>query len=788
MILSAIAVGLLLSFPAVGSWPCLDTIAPRQPVHSLPEVIIRKNRAQAKQQGDTLTYDAAMYRQPGTFKLLDLLPQVPGFRVDASGKIFFNGKEISRILIDGDDLTEERYTLLSRNFRASLLQNFQLIRRYQSKRLLQQLSTSEDIALNLTLKEEIKNKLTGSLKIEKGMRKDAQTDAELMRMTAASKQLVFANNNNTGHAGVVGKAESVSLSASNTQYHSGPLFPLSVYTHPALSSSYLNRNGDVSALGLLTFSAGRFNKIRLNLEKERIKESGSASRQREIHFMDAGLLSINTSSHHILTRENRGLSIRMQRDKGSNTTSGYFFRVHAASIGSSYFERRDARSVLDCIVKGQYGLSSLQWEQEWTKKLRNNAVVQIEHGLSTQRQSRTAQQEKTETLASDLITGSGILNHRGTRFYSQLTVHQMYRNWKTRYGIRTTLEYIRSSAAANLIHVQLYKNYFFVHGSKPFAKKWNRELQFAGGMAYWQKPGLNNLQTPIFHFDHAIAFRPRPLERYAFGLTLQKKAMDLSAIYAGPFLDERGMLLHGLDSIFFPTTISVHVDLMRMDLYKGLTASVNGKFSLVKHQPAEAYFVNSARDGKSYFLANGEQLFFVSGQLEKFFFPLHVKYRAIASYRFHRSPQQLNGVERHVFFSTFDLEQRIRSAWKLFFNIEFTHGITGHQVYLSPSNPLFNGAVYKKQIGIKFLFASSSSPVFGELHLSTLRYNHLQPFLMGDAAFGWRISSRWHVSFSLSNVFDQTVFREATAAFYGNLIQTTLLVRRRGLIGLQWSF
>ena len=104
----------------------LDTVPPGRKVGELPGIVIKRNQPMAKASGDTLQFDAKRYLKPEAFRLEDLVKNIPGFRVDDNGRIYFNGKEISRIMVDGDDLAGEQYKLLSRNLKALMVDSLRL--------------------------------------------------------------------------------------------------------------------------------------------------------------------------------------------------------------------------------------------------------------------------------------------------------------------------------------------------------------------------------------------------------------------------------------------------------------------------------------------------------------------------------------------------------------------------------------------------------------------------------------------------------------------------------------
>jgi hypothetical protein len=53
--------------------------------------------------GDTIEYDAASFKVEKDAKVEDLLKVLPGITMDGSGKIIAQGKEVKKVLLDGEE-------------------------------------------------------------------------------------------------------------------------------------------------------------------------------------------------------------------------------------------------------------------------------------------------------------------------------------------------------------------------------------------------------------------------------------------------------------------------------------------------------------------------------------------------------------------------------------------------------------------------------------------------------------------------------------------------------------
>ena len=82
-------------------------LSPKQTI--LKEVTVKT--PSLTQRGDTLTYSLRAFSGEGDYRLRDALKKLPGIDVAESGKIKYQGKEISNFYIEGLDLLGGKYNI-----------------------------------------------------------------------------------------------------------------------------------------------------------------------------------------------------------------------------------------------------------------------------------------------------------------------------------------------------------------------------------------------------------------------------------------------------------------------------------------------------------------------------------------------------------------------------------------------------------------------------------------------------------------------------------------------------
>ncbi|WP_455636251.1 TonB-dependent receptor [Parabacteroides sp.] len=196
---------LFVSVSLLGYQAQRKTVRPGQPllfelepqVFSLKEVEIRPGRVWGRQ--DTINYDVTQFLSPKDQSIKDVLRKLPGIDIDDLGKISYNGKEITNFYVEGLDLTNGKYKQISENLRADAVQNVQVMENHQPIRVLQKKIKTEDVALNLKLKPEFRDRwlinMEGALGASPLLWKGG---ADALQISRKSQSAYLYKGNNTG--------------------------------------------------------------------------------------------------------------------------------------------------------------------------------------------------------------------------------------------------------------------------------------------------------------------------------------------------------------------------------------------------------------------------------------------------------------------------------------------------------------------------------------------------------------------------------------------------------------
>lgn len=296
----------------------------------LTEIEVR-SRPRIDSYGDTLSYDVGSFARAEDRTIGDVLKNMPGMEVSESGQIKFNNKPISNFYIDGDDLLADKYAIGTKTIPHSMVQKLEVMQNHQPLKVLRNKMLSDQVAINLVIKDEAKLKLTGQAKLGAGLPHQYDGELNTILFNKKFKMLNVAKANNIG----------VDLSSDFTSFGlisrgSRPSALLSAGMGvPPLSKSryYLNQSGSLNANNLVNLSNGLQLKTNIHLWVDR--NEMEASHRTEVFatgdtirfwenqamkqdpFLTEITLSANSNKDHYYFKNDLKLNYRGDRTRSS---------------------------------------------------------------------------------------------------------------------------------------------------------------------------------------------------------------------------------------------------------------------------------------------------------------------------------------------------------------------------------------------------------------------------------------------------------------------------------------
>ena len=127
----------------------------------LKEVQVKGSRITGR---DTVSFDLTRFANERDNNLKDVLKKLPGVDIEKNGRINYNGKPINRFTVEGLDLTGGKYNQLEENIKAKDVKKAEIIEHDQPIKVLQNKTFTDNIAMNIALKDSARGKLLHTIK------------------------------------------------------------------------------------------------------------------------------------------------------------------------------------------------------------------------------------------------------------------------------------------------------------------------------------------------------------------------------------------------------------------------------------------------------------------------------------------------------------------------------------------------------------------------------------------------------------------------------------------------
>jgi len=148
--------------------------------------------------GDTTTFKTDKFVNGTERKLKNVLKKLPGVEVDKSGTVTVQGKKITTMLVDGKKFFGGNSKLAVENIPADAIDKVKVIENYNEVAFLKGITDSDDMAMDIQLKEDKKRFVFGDVEIGKGNKEFYKTSANLFYYSPKTNINFIGNLNNIG--------------------------------------------------------------------------------------------------------------------------------------------------------------------------------------------------------------------------------------------------------------------------------------------------------------------------------------------------------------------------------------------------------------------------------------------------------------------------------------------------------------------------------------------------------------------------------------------------------------
>lgn len=785
-----------------------DIITMSRSKKSMKEIVLRAPELSFKIAGDTISYQAEKYMNSEVNKLEDLLKKMEGFHVDDNGRISFNGKEVSKILIEGDDLTGSKYKLLSKNIGADLISTVQVINNFNDNRLLKQVENDNNVGINLTIKPDKKNKLNGNFDVHYGNAEKGNASLDLVSIQKKLKSLHFINYNNIGKEAAEDisfhwQRDAVSSTGQvNQKRISDPIKQFQL-PFPPLKNLYVIRNSDFNSTLIESINLSKHVNLKIlgSYNSEHKKADGVFSRT--YYFPGEKKWELNARDYSNNYIRNIGSNLLFRIDNTKNRIASYSISFYKTTKNSIFDELRSGFVTDYLQEKLKRNYNEIMLEGHETIRFKKDAVLRIDYTTSVLKNitSLAVQSDRVYTsILNSFLSKDHIQDFQQERFSNEfdMSINKAIAKITNSIGFHATHDFIPANAELNNIFNQtndlVRSNYNKLSSSKVYvydrfsyklSKKITINSQISGGIGKLKTEQKQDFTEPIYIFKLSTAYRKTAFKQVGIGFSVMKKPPSSEYFFPSPLLSGNSTMVYGLHLPSFPITRGVELNYLRNNLISGLMISVTAAAEIINGDNAISVTTMPAYSLTSFFRASFSKNVSINFNIEKQLHALGLKSGLAINITHVNAPTIINEIQLHNNFLIKALHFNSTSNWKGIFNTELTLSVsTSTLSYLGSSS---NNSIMVKKSVLKTKFKINPK-ILASLYLVSLKNQSQPEFHALDGICQYHLSKRIKASLTLHNMLNQKIFYETQYGVYSISESKINLNGRIILIGFQYDF
>ena len=253
----------------------------------IQEIVVKSERIREK--GDTVTYTVSSFAQRQDKTIGDVLQRMPGIDVAKNGKIQYQGIDINKFYIEGNDLLGGKYGIATNGISHDDIGAVEVLENHQPMQVLSGLSFSDQAAINLKMKDKSKATLLVHGTLAGGFSEQPkgalwQGDIFTMMVTGKYQMINTFKANNTG---LNLSDQLLNFTSERSDETINPYLSLTIPTNPNLqrNRSYFNRSWMVSSSHLFKTAKGGEFKAQIDYNKDRVSAQAAST---TTYFLESG--------------------------------------------------------------------------------------------------------------------------------------------------------------------------------------------------------------------------------------------------------------------------------------------------------------------------------------------------------------------------------------------------------------------------------------------------------------------------------------------------------------------
>ncbi|MHA7059379.1 carboxypeptidase regulatory-like domain-containing protein [Aquimarina sp. M1] len=180
----------------------IKNISLKKNTENLDEIVLKVDHKLLRINNDTITYNLKRLTNGTETTLADVIDKLPGVKLNNSGLITVNGKQIDKLLIDGEELFKNQHRITSESITSEMIKGIRYLDKYKDFGNIKNFNNKKIKALEISIKDKFKNKITGDIKVSGGIKEKGLIHTNLFRLGGKLKAGFIGDWNNLGTASI----------------------------------------------------------------------------------------------------------------------------------------------------------------------------------------------------------------------------------------------------------------------------------------------------------------------------------------------------------------------------------------------------------------------------------------------------------------------------------------------------------------------------------------------------------------------------------------------------------
>ena len=541
------------------------------PFKIIPEILVKPMEGVMRISRDTIVFSIGTHLDRGMVKVEDLFSQLIGFQVTEEGRIFYNGKEIEAMLIDGDPVAAFDYRIIAKHLNAKMFSSIELIQHYQSNRFDKDFISSDAIAVNLKMKKEYGRKMNADLAEKLGTPKGWMARVDISRMGSKLKSITSLQKNSFAERSQVlfldhGNSNKRMHTVSDVVMH-----PLSIQGFP-FKNHHLVNNASHQLQSTHSIRIGSYQQLNIELDQSAVDQM-FAQRQRIVFnaFENFSQTETRSTQLHQL-RSSHVANMMYVRDRLKNNRGEYVLQWGRQQL---YDKLYDTVSLFTTWINN--GISSqmrnsMYFSGEEKLRIFNKYVLACRVEGSSNKFHRSIEDE---------LVKSDRINFLQDFMFSELSS-------SFRIGNNIFQSGFRFSKEQRGVNGDFQKQYVFAAHQSRMSRKVQLQTEAAFGRGHFLMKG--ETYRDFIHQLNAQLMYTKSMFNLFYVQYMSRRTIPEIDIWAvNNFYRSQGMYQYVLPPVDFTTTRKVEIGKSYHNVYSGLQYRFSSYYQVVENDMTHGY-------------------------------------------------------------------------------------------------------------------------------------------------------------------------------------------------------